>query len=219
MNFMRWIWLIIVSLTVSCASSPARYHTLVPEAANERPASRTAGFRVEVEPVKVPAQVDRMELVTRLADGGIAIADDERWIAPLPDELQNALSVELSRRLGPADPAESSALQMVSIQMEVERFESAPSRYALIEASWSIRLKTTPKDVLITRRTRAFEEVSAGYPQLVRGHQRAIALIAEEIATAAQASASAVAACTARESTACRPARAACVNQTASIIK
>ena len=146
-----------------------------------------------MEPVRIPAQVNRLELVTRLPDGGIAIADGERWVAPVADELQSALSVELVSRLGGADPDRAGSDSM-SVRLNVERFESAPSRYALIEASWSLDLKKSRKDVLVVCRTRAYERVGGGYPELVRGYQRAVAVIADEIAAVAQKSAGGVAA-------------------------
>lgn len=174
-------------LVGGCTSTSPRYHTLVPESGRQPPAAVVADSRLEVAPVRIPAQVDRLELVTRLPDGGIAIADGERWIAPLADELRNALSIELGQRLGGGDPGPGRARSdLVSVRLEVERFESAPSRYALIEASWYLDMKADRKDVRIACRTRAYEPVHGGYPELVRAHQRTIVLIADEIARAAQ---------------------------------
>jgi uncharacterized lipoprotein YmbA len=135
-----------------------------------------------------------LELVTRLPDGGIAIADGDRWIAPVADEVQNALSVELLRRLGNADPAEATESDSVSVRLNIERFESSPNRYALIEASWRLELKEAGKQVRVVCRTRAYEQVRGGYPEMVRGYQRAVALIADQIATVAQGSVGGVAA-------------------------
>jgi uncharacterized protein len=183
----------MASLLSGCASTSPHFYTLVRESPRNSSNVAAADVHLKVGPVRIPAQVDRMELVTRLPDGGIAIADGERWIAPVADELQSALSVELLRRLGraPVDPA---GLDSISVRLNVERFESAPSRYALIEASWSLGMKRSRKDVLVVCRTRAYEQVSGGYPELVRGYQRAVAAIADEIATVAQESAGGVAA-------------------------
>jgi uncharacterized protein len=183
----------MASLLSGCASAPPHFYTLVPESPRNSSTATAADLRLKVGPVRIPAQVDRMELVTRLPDGGIAIADGERWIAPVADELQSALSVELLRRLGGAARVDPAGLDSLSVRLIVERFESAPSRYALIEASWSLGLKRSRKDVLVVCRTRAYEQVSGGYPELVRGYQRAVAAIADEIATVAQESADGVA--------------------------
>jgi uncharacterized lipoprotein YmbA len=190
----RWSCILIASLLGSCASTSPRFYTLVPESGRNPSGAVAAGYRLEVEPVRIPAQVDRLELVTRLPGGGIAIADGDRWIAPVADELQNALSVELLHRLGGAGPAEVTGSDSVLVRLDVERFESSPNRYALIEASWHLELKEAGKDVRVVCRTRAYEEVRGGYPDMVRGYQRAVALIADQIATVAQESVGGVAA-------------------------
>ncbi len=193
MKVVRWSCIVIASLLGSCASTSPRFYTLVPESGRDPSAAVAAGYRLEVGPVRIPAQVDRLELVTRLPDGGIAIADGDRWIAPVADELQNALSVELLHRLGGADPADPAGSDSISVRLNVERFESSPNRFALIEASWSLDLKISRKDVLVVCRTRAYEPVGGGYPGLVKGYQRAVAVIADEIATVAQQSVGGVA--------------------------
>jgi uncharacterized protein len=194
MRGVRSSCVVIALLLGSCASTSPHFYTLVPESGADTSAAVAAGHRLEVDPVSIPAQVDRLELVTRLPDGGIAIADGDRWIAPVADELQNALSVELLHRLGGADAADATGSDSVSVRLNIERFESSPSRYALIEASWHLELKERGKDVRIICRTRAYEPVRGGYPDIVRGYQRAIALIADQIATVARGSVGGVAA-------------------------
>jgi uncharacterized protein len=194
MKVVRWSCIVIASLLGSCASTSPRFYTLVPPPERNRAAEATTGLRLKVDPVRIPAQVDRLELVTRLPDGGIAIADGDRWIAPVADELQNALSVELLGRLGRVDSADAAGSDSVSVQLNVERFESSPNRYALIEASWHLELKEAGKDLRVVCRTRAYEQVRGGYPEMVRGYQRAVARIADQIATVAQGSVGGVAA-------------------------
>jgi uncharacterized protein len=192
MTRMRWTFVIIASLATGCASTPLHFHTLVRESGHNASSAGEANLRVKVDLVRVPAQVDRLELVTRLPNGGVAIADDERWIAPVADELQSALSVELLSRLG--DAKHSAGSDSMSVRLNVERFESALSRYALIEASWTLHLKSSRMNVSLDCRTRAYEPVGAGYAELVRGYQRAVVVIANEIVTVAGESSAGVAA-------------------------
>jgi uncharacterized lipoprotein YmbA len=188
MSLVRWSCIVIAFLLASCASASPRFYTLVPESERNPSGAVAAGYRLQVDRVRIPAQVDRIELVTRLPDGGITIADGERWIAPVADELQSALSVELLRRLGGADFAAAKGAA-VSVRLDVERFESSPNQYALIEASWHLELKGAAKDFRVVCRTRAYEPVSGGgYPEMVRGYQRAVELIADQIAAVAQES-------------------------------
>lgn len=187
MKAMLGILLPALVMGSGCTSVPVRYHTLVPEAAHD-PRPSPDAVRLRVEPVSIPAQVDRLELVTRPPEGGIAVAEGERWIAPLADELQSALTVELLPRLASGEGPESAFAGALSVQVQVERFESAPSRYALIEASWAARCRSEHDEHVILGHTRALEPVGAGYAELVRGHQRAIARVADAVAAALRGS-------------------------------
>ena len=189
MNFARYSCTVLAWLLCSCASTAPHFHTLLRESERSTATPARAEVRLKVDPVRIPAQVDRLELVTRLPNGGITVADGERWIAPVADELQSALSVELLRRLGGADPINTVGTDSISVRLNVERFESAPSRYALVEASWSLELKMSRKDVLVACRTKAYQAVTGGYPELVRGYQRAVGVIADEIVAVVRESA------------------------------
>ena len=172
------------ALATACASVAPHYHTLLPALAGAAPASLR---KVDVESVRIPAQVDRLELVVRRRDGGIALSDTELWIAPLTDELKSSLSVEIERQLASGN-AESFARNTspLSVRIDVERFESTPSRYAFIGASWQLRHTDAAHPMTIGCRTEALERVGKGYGELVRGHQRAVVVIADQIAAAAR---------------------------------
>jgi uncharacterized protein len=175
-------------LLAGCASAPVHFHTLVPAPADEAIESVTSSYHIEVEPVTVPAQVDRLELVTRDNDGGVELSEGELWIAPLADELRNALSVELLRQFRSADAeaARRGDYGPTTIRVDVERFDSAPGRYALIAASWSVHMQSIKGEESVACATHAYVPVTKGYAALVRGQQRAIALVADRIASVAR---------------------------------
>ncbi len=173
-------------LATACTSTPVHYHTLVPIPVNAAVVRPESSYRVDVAPVKIPAQVDRSELVVRQKNGEIALLDNELWIAPLSDELRSAMSVEIIRQLASADAHD--ALHhpaTISVGVDIERFESAPGDYVLIEAFWHLSVSSAMRRGVLACRARAFERVPNGYVALVSGHQRAVAVIADEVATAA----------------------------------
>jgi uncharacterized protein len=184
-NHSLWLGSLVV-LVAACTSTPAHYHTLVPVSADAGAAQATASYTVEVEPVKLPAQVDRLELVVRRSGGEITLLEDELWIAPLADELRNALIVEFTRRLASVDTADTHRDPALAVRMEVERFESVPAHYVLIEAFWHLRVSNGTHPEVLACRTRAYQHVSDGYTGLVHGHQAAVASIADQIADAAR---------------------------------
>ena len=185
-------YLVSVALAIAlgaCASAPMRYYTLIapaPDAA-AAPAPAHASFRFELMPVGIPAQVDQPQLVVREGGQGMAVLDGARWIAPLGDEVRGALSADLSRELGARDVSglPAGGAPVLRIKVDLRRFDSAPGRYALVEAAWSVHALKSGTQLSCTSRVE--ESVTGGYDDLVAGHQRALAELARRIASVAPA--------------------------------
>jgi uncharacterized lipoprotein YmbA len=186
-----------IALTLAgCASAPLHYYTLVPPATD--PTSDTsssspamASLPFELLPVTVPAQVDQPQLVVRDGSQGVALLNGERWIAPLGDELRSALSTDLARQLHSQDVSAlpGNDKPRLRIKLDVRRFDSLPGSYALIDASWSVRVMHGANEGqggTLSCNSRVSETVGAGYDALVQGHQRAIGRLAAQIAAVAQ---------------------------------
>jgi uncharacterized protein len=179
-----------VAALAACASAPVHYYTLVP-APDSTQADATvppANFQFELLPVGIPAQNDVPQLVVRQGGQAVALLDGERWIAPLADEVRNALSVDLSRRLNARDIGSGLPVDgkpVVRIKIDLRRFDSSPGNYALIEATWSVR--PLKGDTVLTCSSRITENVGQGYGGLVAGHQQALSELAGQIASVAPA--------------------------------
>ncbi|HEX7916513.1 PqiC family protein [Rudaea sp.] len=172
----------------ACTSSvPTRYHSLLDASAEAIAAASPASFLIDVQPVGIPAQVDRPQLVVR--DGGDVLPlEQERWIAPLADEVRAALSADLSRELATTDVAGQPRppdARVLGIKVELRRFESVPGAYAAIDAVWSLSVndaKSSPQVCASSAR----EPAGQGYDELVRAHRLTLAAIASRIASAAR---------------------------------
>jgi uncharacterized protein len=168
-----------------CASEPAHYYTLLAPAPVEAGTASPAPFDFELMPVGIPAQVDQPQLVIRQGGQGVAPLSGERWIAPLADEVQAALSADLSRSLHARDASgmPGGAKPRLRIKVDLRRFDSAPGDYALVDAAWSVR--QLQGDAMLACTSQVREPVGAGYDALVEGHQHALARLAQEIAQVA----------------------------------
>jgi uncharacterized protein len=174
----------------ACASAPVHYYTLIPapDSAQSEVAAPSAAFQFELLPVGIPAQNDVPQLVVRQGGQAVGLLDGERWIAPLADEVRGALSVDLSRQLNTQDIGSGLPVDgkpVVRIKVDLRRFDSSPGRYALIEATWSVRpLKGA---TVLTCSSRITENVGQGFDGLVAGHQQALSELAGQIASVAPA--------------------------------
>lgn len=186
-----WIFAGAVALGLAgCASAPLHYYTLLAPAGAATVAATPAPYPFELLPVAVPAQVDVPQLVVREGGQGMLPLNDQRWIAPLGDEIRGALAADLARQLGVADMSglPGNGAPRLRIKLDVRRFESVPGNHALIDAAWSLRLTggSGGQDALSCS-SRISEPVGAGYDALVAGHQQALATLAARIATTARA--------------------------------
>ncbi len=200
MMSMRARFLLMAVLIVgvaACASEPIQFYTLIPpDSAAPPTAVAGAAYQIEMLPVEAPTQVDGPQMVLRRGGGEILLLETRRWIAPVADEVRSAISNRLTRELGTTDVyglSRTSDAAIYRIKVELNRFESYLDRSALIEATWSVRKLDTGAAPLVCK-TRTEEPVTAGFPALVEGHQRAVARIADAIAASLRQMATAQAA-------------------------
>jgi uncharacterized lipoprotein YmbA len=182
---------VALALLAGCASAPTeRFYSLsngmgMGMGASAAPAAAPAAYYIEVPAVTVPQQVARNQLVVSTGAGRIDLLEQERWSSPPAAEIGQALSLAISGELGTIDvfrtPTPDGA-PVYRISTNVQRFESAPGQYALIDAVWSVRLVGGSK--VLTCRSVANEQVAAGYDALVAGHRRAVARVAADISKA-----------------------------------
>ncbi|MFR0687847.1 membrane integrity-associated transporter subunit PqiC [Enterobacterales bacterium AE_CKDN230030158-1A_HGKHYDSX7] len=150
-----------------CSSAPIHYHTLVPA----QPVSPTSG-QVRVERVAMPPQVDRSQIVVREGGSGLSILETEWWGANLVDEFQSALEDQLGA------PGSGATL----LRVDVQRFDSVPGQYALLDARWRL-LRPGSEHGLVCRssvQTPANDTVDG----LVVAHQANVRKFAELVARA-----------------------------------
>jgi uncharacterized lipoprotein YmbA len=175
----------MAALLAACATTDAdRFYTLNgPAAAASSSAASGKPVYIEMLAVNVPAQVKRKELVVTTGAGQVDMLDHHRWIGPLADEIGHALSLQVSAELGAIDVYRTPYPQGAApyrISTNVQRFESVPGQYALIDATWSVR--QVGSEAVLTCRSVLREPVGQGYEALVAGHRAALGKLANAIA-------------------------------------
>ena len=171
---------LMVALVAACGSAaPPRFHTLMPAAPATRSPAAAALPAWQLLPISIPAQVDQPQFVLRRADDTLAVLEQERWIAPLQDEIRAALTEHLGARLGAPGATPAEGRKDWRIGVDVQRFDSTPGRSTLI-TQWSLLggAGTPP-----LRCRSAFEQpVGTGVAALAGGHRQALERLAGEIA-------------------------------------
>lgn len=152
-----------------CSSAPINYHTLVPA----KPAA-PPGSQIRVERVSMPPQVDRPQLVIRTGNSGLAILETEWWGANLTDEFSSALEDQLG------SPAGGGAIS--SLRIDVQRFDSVPGQYALLDARWQLQKPGATKP--LSCHSRLQTPANNSVEGLVAGHQANLSRLAALVQSA-----------------------------------
>ena len=176
----------LMSSAVSCTTAPVRYYTLSQPPDDTSRATDTS-LLIDVRVVHTPPALDRTELMVRTGPGEVTLLENERWASPVTDELKDATRLELQRRLGRASGLPP-AFTKLTLDIDVQRFESELGRHALLAGSWSATLSATSQPSVPARTAtctfHADQKINAGYAGIVEGYQREIAALAEVIVAA-----------------------------------
>jgi hypothetical protein len=192
--YLRFALACFVSVGVGCTSAPVRYYTLTSPSDKTRPAPETT-LAIDVRVVHIPPQLNRSGLMVRTGPTELTILENERWASPLNDEINDALRLELRRRLGRMTGWRPDFAKL-TLNVDVQQFEAQVGQYALLEASWSAALSgmglpsTSARAATCT--FQAEERIHTGYAEMVEGYQREIAALADAIVAVLTSAASGV---------------------------
>ena len=180
--------LVLATLVLAaCASTPAsRFYTLSGAPVPTAPAN---ALSIVVGPVTIPGVVDRPEIVVTVSQNEVWLDEFNRWASPLADAIAIATAENLGVQLstGRATSLVQSAVEAdYRVSVEVQRFESAPGSYALLDAVFTVRRTADARTT--TGRTTARESTAdKSYDALAAAHSRAVARLATDIAAATRA--------------------------------
>ena len=162
---------LIVALAVlaACRSDPIQFHTLTP-AQLSSPGSTTD---IRIESLIVPPQVDRPQIVVREGNTGMAILETQWWGASLVDELRSALLDQM---------VNSNPQRKLSVRLEVQRFDSIPGQYGLLDVKWRLR---NGEEILMTCRSTLQTPSGPSIDELVAAQQNNVKRLAALISQAA----------------------------------
>jgi uncharacterized lipoprotein YmbA len=135
--------------------------------------------------VHIPAIVDRPELVTRVAANRLAVADSDRWGAPLGQMMRSVLAQDLSSRLPagtfifPDAPAPDGTRQLV---VTVLALDAQANGALTLQAGWTIMAGRPSRAVLTRETTLAVHGAGGGATAQASALSQAIGQLSDRIA-------------------------------------
>lgn len=194
--------LLLVAVLAGCASpTQSHYYTLVPSAdqlagmaasdnglgTGSAAATKTKPYAISVQPVRLPEQVDRAQIVLSQHNSARVVPlNQSLWVSPLDDEIRRALSAELSARLNVPDVSGNAVpkgLAVWQVYVTVSRFDSVFNSRAILDATWHLNSvhKAGKNSRLCSARISV--PVGNGVPALVDGQRKAVRKLAGLIAS------------------------------------
>jgi uncharacterized lipoprotein YmbA len=176
-------------LTLGPRPDRTRYYVLETEGSSPDP-TRPAMPVLGVGPVRLPAYLDRREIVTRAGPARLEVARVDLWAAPLDVLFASVLAEDLRAAVPAREvlgwPWSVGASPEWSVSVDVLRFDGEPDGTALLEARWIVRRGGTlaNQGVTIARERGAAREIAATVAAL----SKAIGALARDIAAAVDAS-------------------------------
>ena len=175
-----------------CASSaPSRFYVLSPLASSkaESQVLKDEGCIVlGIGPVELPAYLDRPQIVTRVSENELDLAEFDKWAEPLKDNFSRVLAENLSTLLCvdaiSIFPWKGPTPIDFQVEVTVIRMDGNVGGNASLVARWAI-FRENDRKMLLTRQSSYSEPLSSqGYKALVSAQSRTIADLSREIAEA-----------------------------------
>ena len=127
------------ALLSACASHPDRFYILNPQPA-AAPARITPVTQATLR-IKLPAWLDRSQLVIDTSSDGVTVLEHERWAAPLADLISQTLAKDLERRrsdLVVSDLVASHATAYVNVVVDFTKLSIRRGERAHMEVQWRV---------------------------------------------------------------------------------
>ena len=138
------------------------------ESAERKDLDPSGQISLGVGPVRLPAYLDRREIVMRVAPSRFDLSENDRWAEPLAENLTHVLAQNLSILLGSdriiAYPWPLDLKPHYRVEIQVLRFESNSAGEAQLSARWAViddTGKETP-NLKASHLTRQAKEKSTG---------------------------------------------------------
>jgi len=140
----RLMPLLISTLLSACLSTPSTSFYVL-ESLSKPPASSAEVVKkrlIGIGPVSMPAFLERKQIVTRMPDNSIQIAEFHQWAAPLKDNVTQVLTHNLAN-LQPNDiirayPWIAYGAVDYRIIVDIFRFDTTSQQTVNLEANWAI---------------------------------------------------------------------------------
>jgi uncharacterized lipoprotein YmbA len=190
-NLSKWFVISTTGALLSAciASSPTQFYVLEPLSEPSPPSGVSSTQRsIGIGPISIPALLERKQIITRLPDNSVTIAEFHQWAAPLKDSVTQVISQNLSAlQVGDqirAYPWTAYGAVDYRIIIDLIRFDTRPEKTVTLEATWVIMNEKT--HTMINHGHTKIEHplTDPSYPSAVKALSKALSEFSVELSLA-----------------------------------
>lgn len=186
-------WLISVSactLLSACISTPpTQFYVLEP--LSQSPSFSAAAEKkrqIGIGPVSIPALLERKQIVTRLPDSSVQVAEFHQWASPLKNNVAQVLTHNLATLqaddLIRAYPWSAYGAVDYRIIVDIIRFDTRPEQSVNLEANWTI-MNEKDRTLVSNGRTKIERPLNdSSYPSTVKALSNILSEFSQELSVA-----------------------------------
>jgi hypothetical protein len=183
------VGLMLLAACATGTSAPSRFYVLAPLEAPEAEPQLAPGERclaIGIGPVEIPAYLDRPQIVTRLSNNELNLAEFDKWAEPLRDNLIRVLAENISSLLCTEPitifPWKSHTRIDYQVAIDIIKLDGELGGKSSMTARWSI-VEGEDKNLLWIKRSSYSKSVDgSGYTAFVAAQSRLVDALSREIA-------------------------------------
>ena len=188
---LRLVFFAALAVAIAGCLSPrkddSKFYVLSPVGSDPAGSATSRPILLGLGPIKLPAYLDRQEVVTRVAPNRVELSSVDRWAEPLDSDFTRVLAQNLSADLGTQRitfyPWYNTTSVDFQVKVDVYRFETSSDGKVDLTAHWQI---ISGIGKLLVVRDSTFTETSkpgdAG--DAAAAMSRALGKLSQEIASA-----------------------------------
>lgn len=186
-------WLITGSTGVllsACISTPPTHFYVLEPLSKPPPTSTTLEKKrkIGIGPVTLPTLLERKQIVTRLPDNSVAIAEFHQWASPLKDNVAQVLTYNMATLqagdLIRAYPWSAYGAVDYRIIIDIIRFDTHPEQSVNLEANWAI-MNEKNHTLLSNGHTKIEHSLNdPSYPSAVKALNKILSEFSQELSLA-----------------------------------
>ena len=178
----------LLLLSACGTTAPTQFYLMSPmaEAGPGTPAAGEKGVSIALAPVKLPAHLNRPQIVTRQGGHQVRVDEFNRWAEPLDIHVTEILVENLSMLLNTEGITITNRHKQTDfdyhLSIKILRFDGWPGKEATLVCRWNLGRTDEPASDHPERFSAARPVEGGGYPDLVTALSGMLADLSREIA-------------------------------------